>query len=86
MQSRVDKKHRGLQVTHDALSDTVYDCWNCWNYEETVTKVFHRLHKVLLLIQQDKGGNNLVETKRGKRYVDLDLWKMESAPSKVKKE
>ena len=37
---------------------------------EVFTKVYNRLVKVLALIVQDKGGNHLVETQRGKLCRD----------------
>ena len=38
-----------------------------------LTKVYKRLSKVLVLIMEGNGGNDLVETKRGKKFTNLDL-------------
>ena len=38
-----------------------------------ITRVFNRLHKVLVLIAEAKGKNDLVETKRGKKNTELDI-------------
>ena len=35
--------------------------------------MFKRLQKVLVLIIEAKGKNDLVETKRGKKFANLDL-------------
>jgi len=37
-----------------------------------MTNVWNRLGRVLRLIEEDNGGNYLVEKKRGKRWIALD--------------
>ena len=39
-----------------------------------ITKVFLRLKKVLGLIVEANGKNDLVKQKRGKKFANLDLW------------
>ena len=38
-----------------------------------ISKVWGRLRNVLVLIEEDNGGNNLVEKKRGTQHCNLDL-------------
>ena len=47
--------------------------WNEGYLDEIITKVYKRLKKVLVLIAEAKGKNNIVEMKRGKKFQDLDL-------------
>ena len=43
-------------------------------FNETIGRVWGRLKKVLMiLIQKDGGENNLVKTKRGKKFRNLDM-------------
>ena len=41
--------------------------------DRSIQNVFNRLKKVLVLIIEGKGSNELVETKRGKQTVRADL-------------
>ena len=60
----------------DALVRTVLDTWVNGFLDETISKVFNRLEKVLGLINEDEGGNDLVETKRGPRVESkFDFYK-----------
>jgi len=47
--------------------------WNEGHLDEMIMKVYKRLKKVIVLIAELKGKNDLVETKRGKKFQDLDL-------------
>ena len=57
----------------EALVRSVYEIWEKGELNEIITKVFNRLKIVLVLIIDGDGGNELVETKRGKDYFNLDL-------------
>ena len=39
----------------------------------TISKVFDRLERVLVLINEGRGGNDLVETNRGPKFVGIKL-------------
>ena len=57
----------------NALSNTVMDTWNNGHLEEMITKVLLCLKRVLLLIIEANGKNDLVEKKRDQKYANLDL-------------
>ena len=57
----------------EALVRSVYETWEKGELNEVITKVFNHLKKVLVLIIECDGGNELVETKRGKCFCNLDL-------------
>ena len=57
----------------EALVWSVYETWEKGKLNEVITKVFNRLKIVLILIIEVNGGNELVETKRGKGFCNLDL-------------
>ena len=63
LQSRVEKQHFGKRCEVNALSHTVMDTWNNGHLDEMITKVFLRLKKVLVLIVEANGKNDLVEQK-----------------------
>ena len=42
-------------------------------FNELKTNIFNRLKNVLIFIVERNGGNELVESKRGKRFRNLDL-------------
>ena len=42
---------------------SVYYIWNCGNLNSVISRVFHHLEKVLCLINEGRGSNNLVESK-----------------------
>ena len=54
-----------------------YDTWERGELNEVIIKVFNRLKIVLILIIEGNGGNELVETKRGKGFCNLDLTREE---------
>mmetsp|Transcript_21851 Transcript_21851/g.24413 ORF Transcript_21851/g.24413 Transcript_21851/m.24413 type:complete len:114 (+) Transcript_21851:1-342(+) len=56
-----------------ALVSSVGRVWRNASLTDTIGRVWGRLRNVLVLIQEDGGGNNLVETKRGIFFRNLDL-------------
>ena len=56
----------------EALVRLVYETWEKGELNEVITKVFNRLKIFLVLIIEGDGGNELVETKRGKGFCNLD--------------
>ena len=56
-----------------ALVTSVKTTWSEGHLDELITKVFGRLRNVLVLIVEGQGSNDLVETKQGKRFRNLDL-------------
>ena len=73
LQSRVEKNHFGKRCEVNALVHSVQDTWDNGHLDEVITKVFERLRNVLVLIHEANGKNDLVETKRGKKFRNLDL-------------
>ena len=73
LQSRVESKHYGKRCEVQALCNTVMQTWNHGHLDTMIAKVCKRIEKVLVLIVEGKGKNDLVETKRGKKFADLDL-------------
>ena len=57
----------------NVLVRSVYETWEKKKLNELIAKVFNRLKNVLVLIVDGKGGNKFVESKRGKRFRNLDL-------------
>ena len=54
----------------DTLVRSVIDTWVNGCLDDVISKVFKRLKKVLCLINEGEGGNDLVETQRGPK-IDL---------------
>ena len=73
LQSKVEKEHFSKRCEVNALTRSVFDTWNHGHLDDMITKVFNRLRNVLVLIDEAKGKNDLVETKRGKNFYMLDL-------------
>ena len=73
LQSRVETEHYGKRCEVQAQSNTVMETWNQGHLDDMIEKVCKRIQKVLVLIVEGKGKNDLVETKRGKKFADLDL-------------
>ena len=76
LQSKVEKWQFGQRCDVDTLASTVRNVWTSAKLLHMLTKVFQRLHKVLVLVAQAKGKNDLVESKRGAKFKNLDLWIM----------
>ena len=49
------------------------ETWANNELNEQIQNVFKRLQKVLVLILEADGGNDLVETKKGKKFKTLDI-------------
>jgi hypothetical protein len=58
---------------HDALAQSVEDAWNSYLSPQAFKNVHGRLRVVLTCIVDDKGGNSLVESKRGKLFRDATI-------------
>ena len=52
----------------EALVRSVYETWEKGEVHEVIKQLFNRLKIVLVLIIKGDGGNELVETKRGKGF------------------
>ena len=55
----------------DALVNTVMSTWNDGHLDDCICKIFNRLERVLILTNEGEGGNDLVESKRGKSNKDI---------------
>ena len=64
VQSKVEKYHSRKVKKHDSFSQSVNNAWRDVE-EHKLTKLCERFLKVLDLIIQDQGGNNLLESNRG---------------------
>ena len=73
LQSCVEKQHYMKRTNVHALVTSVKTTWSEGHLDELITKVFGRLRNVLVLIVEGQGSNDLVETKQGKRFRNLDL-------------
>ena len=71
LQSAVEKEHRGQKNDANALDKTVMKVWA--NVAEAFLNVFGKLPVICNNIKRSRGGNNLVETRRGKRLVSQKL-------------
>merc|ERR1712087_280408 len=71
LQSKVEKEHFMKRSDVDASAASVERAWN--RNDDVIGRVWGRLKNVLALIVEGKGGNNLVETKRGKKFRGLDV-------------
>ena len=72
-QSRVKKTHHSKQCNANSLVRSVEETWNEGNLDQSITSVFNRLQRVLVLLVEANGKSNLVETKRGKMYKNMNL-------------
>ena len=63
----------GSRCEVNALVKSVLETWNNGHLDGTISKVFKELQKVLVLVVEGEGTNNLVEKKRGKKYKNLTL-------------
>ena len=55
----------------ESLCRTVMDAWNGTALDGNIGKVFTRLEKVVCLIKEERGANDAVEDKRGKKYENI---------------
>ena len=65
IQSVVEKLHRQRPMNNDALADTVFQAFDEFDGYTKLAAIGTRWKTVLDLIIDDKGGNDLVETRRG---------------------
>ena len=66
LQSAVEKEHRGQKNDANALDKTVMKVWADVASKEAFLNVFEKLPVIYNNIKRSRGGNNLVETRRGK--------------------
>ena len=72
LQRAVDKLIRGRRGYIKALDQGVRQVWDSNELSTAFGNVWTRLGRVLRLIEEDRGGNELVKKKRGKRWAALD--------------
>ena len=65
LQWAVDSLMRGRRGDIQALNKGVLEVWESKDLATAFTNVWGRLGRVLRLIREDNGGNELVEKKRG---------------------
>ena len=75
LQSRVKKQHDQKRTDVHALAESVMNTWNNDKNlsDDVINRVRKRLRNVLALIVEGDGGNDLVETKRGKEIRNLEI-------------
>ena len=73
LQAAVERQHYLKRCSADALVNSVMKTWNEGHLDHSITKVFNRLKPVLCNILEAKGGNDLVEMKRGKKHAKIKL-------------
>ena len=69
LQAAVEKTHYMRRCAVDTPVRSVYESWEKGELNEVITKVFNRLKIVPVLIIEDDGGNELVERKRGEKFL-----------------
>ena len=65
IQSVVENMHRQRPMNEDALARTVMEAYEAFDGTTKLAAIARRWELVLDLIIENKGGNDLVETKRG---------------------
>jgi hypothetical protein len=86
IQAAVTRVHHMRRCQADALAQSVEDAWNSYLSPQAFQNVFNRLRVVLACIVDDKGGNTLVESKRGKLFRDatiIDLTEEDNAAAEI---
>ena len=73
LQAQVERQHYLQRCNANALVNTVMRTWNEGHLDHAITKVFLRLKNVLCNIIEAKGGNDLVESKRGKEFENIKI-------------
>ena len=73
LQAKVEREHYMKRCEVEALVTSVKNTWNNGYLDDIITNVFNRIQNVLSLIIEANGGNDLVETKRGKKFRNMDL-------------
>lgn len=69
LQSSVEKKHKGRCCNPKVLNKTVMEVWEEVASVEAFENVFGKLPMIYNLILRNLGGNDLVETNRGKKGI-----------------
>ena len=70
LQSAVEKKHKGKCCNPDVLDETVMKVWKDVASVDAFKNVFGKLPVIYKLILSNGGGNDLVETNRGKKAAE----------------
>ena len=73
LQAVVERQHYLQRCSADALVNTIIRSWNDGKLDHAITKVFLRLKNVLCNITEAKGDNDLVESKRGKKFDGIKI-------------
>ena len=73
LQSEVERRHFLKCCNVTALVKSVNIAWTDVNMNNVMSKVFDRIKRVLALINEGGGGNDLVESKWGIKYEKLKL-------------
>ena len=68
LQARVEKEHYIKCCNDEALVCSVMRTWENNDLNKKITKVYKRPKKVFVMIKMADGRNDLVETKRGKKF------------------
>jgi hypothetical protein len=76
LQARVEKEHKGKRCDTTSLTNSIYRTWGNHTLDEGISKANKRLEKVLHLIKEGEGSNELVKSKRGKKYLLLDTYQI----------
>ena len=86
LQAMIEKMHRGNRCDANSLANSIYRTWGNASLDEIISKVNGRFLKVLHLIKEGKGSNELVETKRGKKFASLDSYEIKTPCADIIKE
>ena len=73
IQSAVTKQHFLCRNHVDALAKSVVSAWSWRLHSQAFLNVWQRLKVVLTCIIDDRGGNRLVEERRGKLLQNIDI-------------
>ena len=73
LQAQVERQHYLQRCNVNTLVNTVMRTWNEGHLDHAITKVFLRLKNVLCNIIEAKGGNDLAESKRGKKFENIKI-------------
>ena len=73
IQAAVQRVHHMRRCHHDALAASVDEAWRSYLNSKSFHNVWRRLRVVLVCILDDEGGNQKVESKRGKLFRDATI-------------
>lgn len=74
LQAQVEKHQYFQRCKANVLVNTVIKTWNNGHLDRVITHIFLRFKNVLCNITDAKGGNNLVESKWGKKISKLKIY------------